>query len=59
VLVGPDRVAEWVDAMRPLAFDADARAALVSAALMVAGTLTWRRTAERTVRAYREAGAAV
>ncbi|MCW2564285.1 MAG: mshA 3 [Mycobacterium sp.] len=59
VLVGPDRVAEWVDAMRPLAFDADARAALVSAALTVAGTLTWRRTAERTVRAYREAGAAV
>jgi glycosyltransferase involved in cell wall biosynthesis len=59
VLVGPDRVAEWVDAMRPLAFDADARAALVSAALTVAGTLTWRRTAERTVQAYREAGVAV
>ena len=57
VLVGPDRVQEWAQAMRPLAFDTDARAALVSAALTVAAQLTWRRTAERTVRAYRDAGA--
>jgi glycosyltransferase involved in cell wall biosynthesis len=59
VLVGPDRIADWVDAMRPIALDVDTRAALVSAALAVAGTLTWSRTAELTAEAYRAAGVEV
>jgi glycosyltransferase involved in cell wall biosynthesis len=59
VLIGPDRVTEWVDAMRAIAFDADRRAALVSAALEVAAALTWSRTAVLTAKAYRDAGVAV
>lgn len=59
VLVGSDRVEDWIKAMRPLASDADARAALVSAGLAVAGKLSWRRTAERTMQAYRGAGVTV
>lgn len=59
VLVGRDRVTEWAAAMRVLIFDAEARDALVAAALVVAGKLTWHEAAERTVRAYREAGVAV
>ncbi|MDT5074179.1 MAG: hypothetical protein QOH82_3499, partial [Mycobacterium sp.] len=56
VLVPSSDVADWADAMRTIAFDADARRELVDNALAVAATLTWRRTAERTVQAYRDAG---
>jgi glycosyltransferase involved in cell wall biosynthesis len=56
VLVPSSDVADWADAMRTIAFDADARRELVDNALAVAATLTWRRTAERTVQAYRDVG---
>jgi glycosyltransferase involved in cell wall biosynthesis len=56
VLLGSERVDNWADAMRPIVFDADARAALVSNAAAVSEGLTWRRTAQRTVEAYRKAG---
>ena len=59
VLVGRHHVDAWAAAMRDVAADPDRRAALVDAALAVARKLTWTRTAEATVRAYRAAGVAV
>lgn len=59
VLVRSHRVEDWVAAMRPVAFDAATRAELTSAALSVAGTMSWARTAERTAWAYRDAGFAL
>jgi glycosyltransferase involved in cell wall biosynthesis len=59
ILVGRHHVDEWVTAMREVAADPERRAALVTAALAVSQTLTWARTAEATVRAYRAAGVAV
>ena len=59
VLVRSHRVEDWVAAMRPVAFDAPTRAELTSAALAVASTMSWSRTAERTAWAYRDAGFAL
>lgn len=56
VLVGPDRVADWVDALRPLVREPAARAELAGRALRHAEGLTWAATAERTVAAYRDVG---
>lgn len=56
VLLKSERVENWADALRPIVFDADARETLIANALTVAATLTWRRTAEATARAYRDAG---
>lgn len=56
VLLKSERVENWADAMRPLVFDADARSSLVAGALAAAEKLSWKRTAERTVEAYRAAG---
>ena len=59
VLVARHQLDDWVAAMKPVVFEADTRAALVSAALAVASKLTWRRTAEQTVQAYRDLGVSV
>lgn len=56
ILLKSERVENWADAMRPLVFDDSARSSLVSDGLTAAAALSWRRTAERTVRAYRAAG---
>lgn len=56
VLLTSERVEDWADAMRPLAFDEAARDNLTAHALIAAGALSWRRTAERTAAAYRSAG---
>ncbi|RZL75530.1 MAG: glycosyltransferase, partial [Rhodococcus sp. (in: high G+C Gram-positive bacteria)] len=56
VLVGSENVDDWVHAMKPIAFDADARAALVGAAADASREISWRRTAELTADAYRAAG---
>ncbi|MFC7446471.1 glycosyltransferase family 4 protein [Rhodococcus daqingensis] len=56
VLVDSLRAADWVSAMRPLIHEPAARAELTAEAVRVAGKLTWARTAERTARAYRDAG---
>lgn len=56
ILLGTERVDRWIDALRPLVSDTAARSELVNAALRVSKEITWRRTAERTVRAYRDAG---
>lgn len=56
VLLKSTRVENWADALRPLVFDPEARDALTENALKVADGLTWRRTAELTARAYRDAG---
>ncbi len=56
ILLKSERVENWADAMRPLLFDPSARASLVSNGLDAAKVLTWKRTAERTARAYRAAG---
>ena len=53
------RVEDWVNAMREVVAAPDRRAALIDAALAVAKTLTWARTAEATAHAYRSAGVAV
>lgn len=58
ILVGSERVDDWVDAMKPIVFDADARAALVDAAADASSEISWRRTAELTADAYRAAGVA-
>ncbi|OZC45236.1 glycosyltransferase family 1 protein [Rhodococcus sp. 14-2483-1-1] len=57
VLVKSENVDDWVRAMRPIAFDEDARAALVGAAAEASRRISWRRTAELTADAYRAAGA--
>ena len=56
VLVDSHRVRDWVTAVQPLVFDAAARSELVANALRIAAGLTWARTAEQTVRAYRDMG---
>ncbi|MBM7242504.1 glycosyltransferase family 4 protein [Rhodococcus fascians] len=56
VLVASENVGDWVHAMKPIAFDADARAALVGAAADASREISWRRTAELTADAYRAAG---
>jgi glycosyltransferase involved in cell wall biosynthesis len=56
ILVRRHVVDDWVDAMVSIAADRQRRAALVACALAVAATLTWERTAQATVRAYRAAG---
>lgn len=56
VLLKSERVDMWADAMRPLLFDASARDELTAGALKAADALSWRRTAEQTARAYRDAG---
>lgn len=58
VLVRSENVDDWVSAMKPIAFDADARAALVDAAAAASREISWRRTAELTADAYRAAGVA-
>ena len=57
VLVDSPRVDDWVAALRPLLHDREARDALRANAVTAAATMTWHRTAERTVAAYRDAGA--
>jgi glycosyltransferase involved in cell wall biosynthesis len=56
VLVDSAETEDWSKALRTIAFDEAARSELVTNALAVAGALTWRRTAEQTVQAYRDAG---
>jgi glycosyltransferase involved in cell wall biosynthesis len=56
VLVDSHRISDWVTALQPLVFDAAARSELVAKGLRVAAGLTWARTAEQTVRAYRDVG---
>jgi glycosyltransferase involved in cell wall biosynthesis len=56
VLARSHRIEDWVLAMRPVAFDDATRTELTSAAVAVAGKLTWGRTAELTAEAYRDAG---
>ncbi len=56
VLLKSERVENWADAIRPLVFDDEARDSLVAQALNAAEKLSWRRTAELTARAYRDAG---
>ncbi|MEK8070998.1 glycosyltransferase family 4 protein [Rhodococcoides navarretei] len=56
VLVGSENVDDWVQAMKPIVFDADARAALVASAAVATREISWRRTAELTAEAYRAAG---
>lgn len=58
VLLGSTDVADWAKAMRAIAFDPAHRTELVDRALVCAAGLTWRRTAEQTVQAYRDAGVA-
>ena len=58
VLVESENVDDWVHAMKPIAFDGDARAALVDAAAVATREISWRRTAELTADAYRAAGVA-
>jgi glycosyltransferase involved in cell wall biosynthesis len=57
VLLDSSDVGDWAKALRTIAFDEAARSELVADALVVAASLTWRRTAEKTVQAYRDAGA--
>jgi glycosyltransferase involved in cell wall biosynthesis len=59
VLVGRHHTDDWVSAMRAIVYDPHRRAALTDAALSVAAKLTWGRTADATVEAYRAAGVAV
>uniref|UniRef100_UPI0026EA8CF3 glycosyltransferase n=1 Tax=Mycolicibacterium bacteremicum TaxID=564198 RepID=UPI0026EA8CF3 len=56
VLVGEHHPDAWTAAMRDIACDGDRRAELTAGALRVAAGLSWRRTAERTAAAYRDAG---
>lgn len=56
VLVESENVNDWVQAMKPIAFDGDTRAALVDAAAVATREISWRRTAELTAGAYRAAG---
>ncbi len=57
VLVNSSKIDDWVTAMRTLLYDPDARETLQARAIAAAATMTWDRTAERTVAAYRAAGA--
>jgi glycosyltransferase involved in cell wall biosynthesis len=56
VLLHSSDVGDWARALSAIAFDEVARKELVDKALTVAATLTWRRTAEKTVQAYVDAG---
>ncbi len=56
VLVATQRVDDWVSAMRPVVADPEVRTGLVDRAVQVTREMTWGRTAERTVAAYRAAG---
>lgn len=58
VLVDSSETVDWAKALRTIAFDEAARSELAANALAVAATLTWRHTAEKTVQAYHDAGAA-
>ncbi|CAN5551196.1 hypothetical protein BH11ACT6_BH11ACT6_30020 [soil metagenome] len=59
VLVRSHALEDWTSAIRTVAFDSAARSELTSAALTVAKALSWRRTAELTAKAYRDAGVAL
>ena len=56
VLLDSSDIVDWAKALRSIAFDDAARDELIRNALGVTATLTWRRTAEETVQAYRDAG---
>ncbi|WP_167322147.1 glycosyltransferase family 4 protein [Rhodococcoides kroppenstedtii] len=56
VLLENERPSAWAEAMGPLLFDETARADLVAEAGRAMADLTWERTAQRTVQAYRDAG---
>lgn len=56
VLVRAHHPDAWAAAMRDIACDGDRRAELTAGALRVAAGLSWRRTAELTAAAYRDAG---
>jgi glycosyltransferase involved in cell wall biosynthesis len=57
VLVNTNQLSDWIDALRPLVKDADARLELQTRGLIAATKLSWHRTAELTKAAYRMAGA--
>ncbi|SNS78303.1 Glycosyltransferase involved in cell wall bisynthesis [Rhodococcoides kyotonense] len=56
VLLKSEDESDWADALRPLVFDDAARDELTAAATTAAQEMSWRRTAEKTARAYRDAG---
>lgn len=58
VLVRSSDVDAWVAAVRPLLGDPEERDGLRANAIDAAAAMTWRRTVDRTVAAYRDAGVA-
>jgi glycosyltransferase involved in cell wall biosynthesis len=57
VLVRSNRLVDWTDALRLLTQDEQARAELRAGGLIAAAKLSWSRTAELTLAAYKTAGA--
>lgn len=58
ILVGSERLDDWVAALTTILEDSERRIEMRREAITAARTLTWRDTAERTLDVYRTVGAA-